>query len=158
MNTEKYLFALFILSLFIFHQNSFAQNTDAGSFVIPYSIDAQTYPANTSGDSNTADDAAYSNCYATYWPSGRRIVEFDICENSSGNSGFVRKRNLTQSPINVCWILEFRDGSESRRLCHTRLMPFNPNEQWRFQSGCFNCHRNNTGVSGMRIVSLEYSD
>jgi len=88
----------------------------------------------------TDDDrqlAQRSRCYRTFRPRNGR-VQLTACEYTGrSRSGYYRIRNMTNRDIRVCWVLHWRDGSSSRRLCNSRLRAGQST-----RASCLSCNRN----------------
>ena len=82
--------------------------------------------------------ARSSNCYATFFPSGR-AVEIEACEHDGGGSGYTIMRNNTGRDMYVCWTLHFGNGT-SNRGCNFRVKAHDVGE-----SSCSSCSRQKSG-------------
>lgn len=79
-------------------------------------------------------------CYTTFWPSSGRVVEIEACERGGGSSsGYTILRNNTNQTINVCWTLQFGDGSTDSG-CNSRLRAGAERK-----ASCYNCNRQHRG-------------
>ncbi|MEE4250710.1 MAG: hypothetical protein V2I38_08990 [Alcanivoracaceae bacterium] len=78
-------------------------------------------------------------CYSTFWPSDGRVVELDTCEYTNGSSGFIVLTNVSNQVLDVCWTLEFNDGS-TEKGCHSGLRPGVES-----RSSCYRCNMKTGG-------------
>ena len=78
-------------------------------------------------------------CYSTFWPSNGRVVELETCEYTNGMSGFTVLSNVSDQMLDVCWELQFNDGS-SDRGCHSGLKPGASS-----RSSCYRCNAKTGG-------------
>lgn len=79
-------------------------------------------------------------CYRSFHPTRQKQVILTACEREGGGSGFYRLENRTDQPLDVCWRLHYRDGTTTKRECHSGLKPGQ-----NASSSCYSCSRKNTG-------------
>lgn len=106
----------------------------------PNEASAGDRPGAGTGVATVSDDdrqlAQRSRCYRTFRPRNGR-VRLTACEYTGrSRSGYYRLHNMTNRDIRVCWVLHWRDGTSSRRLCNSRLRAGQ-----RTRASCLSCNR-----------------
>jgi hypothetical protein len=98
-----------------------------------------------------ATELKADTCYRTYGMNNR-AVQISACENSTGNSGYLKVKNLTSHPVRVCWSTFFRSKYKEDKRCSN----FKPYEET--EGSCYGCNRGTSGVTDIEFTFFEWRD